>query len=74
MNRRRHLQAHPIHHWADAGETALPNLVLLCTGHHAAVHEGSLRVGVRAGEIVFEAAGGVQLNPAPVRDASIEVT
>jgi hypothetical protein len=72
-NRRRHLQAHHIHNWADAGETALPNLVLLCTGHHAAVHEGTLSVGVRAGKIVFEAADGRRLGPAPGRDASIDV-
>nr|WP_246299475.1 HNH endonuclease signature motif containing protein [Nocardioides panaciterrulae] len=25
-------QAHHIHHWADGGPTALPNLVLLCAG------------------------------------------
>jgi predicted restriction endonuclease len=68
----RHLQAHHIHNWANAGETSLPNLVLLCTGHHAAVHEGTLSVGVHAGKIVFEAAGR-QLGPAPVRDMSIDV-
>jgi hypothetical protein len=32
--------AHHIVHWADGGETALYNLVLLCRRHHTATHEG----------------------------------
>jgi hypothetical protein len=28
-----------VRHWADGGETALHNLVLLCRRHHRAVHE-----------------------------------
>jgi hypothetical protein len=32
--------AHHIVHWADGGETALFNLVLLCRRHHTATHEG----------------------------------
>ncbi|MCL1587746.1 MAG: HNH endonuclease [Actinomycetia bacterium] len=32
--------AHHIVHWADGGETALHNLVLLCRRHHTATHEG----------------------------------
>jgi len=31
--------AHHIIHWADGGTTDLPNLRLLCTRHHTAVHE-----------------------------------
>jgi Domain of unknown function (DUF222) len=30
---------HHIHHWADHGETEVPNLVSLCRRHHHMVHE-----------------------------------
>jgi hypothetical protein len=29
-----------VRHWADGGETALANLVLLCRPHHRAIHRG----------------------------------
>ena len=36
--------AHHITRWAEGGETAMTNLVLLCPFHHRAVHEGGWRV------------------------------
>ncbi len=36
--------AHHITPWAEGGETAMNNLVLLCPFHHRAVHEGGWRV------------------------------
>ena len=36
--------AHHITPWAEGGETAMNNLVLLCPLHHRAVHEGGWRV------------------------------
>ncbi|MEN8238861.1 MAG: DUF222 domain-containing protein [Actinomycetota bacterium] len=32
--------AHHIIHWADGGETALHNLILICRRHHTATHNG----------------------------------
>jgi Domain of unknown function (DUF222)/HNH endonuclease len=31
--------AHHLQHWIDGGRTSVDNLVLLCRGHHRAVHE-----------------------------------
>ena len=42
--RHRSVDAHHIRHWADGGETALDNLVLLCRHHHRLVHEGGFGV------------------------------
>ncbi|MEW5980130.1 MAG: DUF222 domain-containing protein [Acidobacteriota bacterium] len=42
------LVAHHIQHWANQGETSLTNCILLCRGHHWAVHEGGFRMEGRA--------------------------
>ena len=52
-DRYRYVQAHHIKHWADGGETALGNLVTLCSFHHRLVHEGGYGVRVDEGEIRF---------------------
>jgi hypothetical protein len=45
--------AHHLVHWADGGETKLPNLVLICRPHHRLVHEGGWTLGHNgAGELV----------------------
>ena len=31
--------AHHLKHWADGGDTSLPNMILLCRRHHVLVHE-----------------------------------
>lgn len=41
---RRFLNCHHVKHWADGGETAVGNLMLLCTRHHKLVHEGGFRI------------------------------
>ena len=38
------LHGHHVRHWAEGGETALDNLVLLCPVHHRLVHEGGFDV------------------------------
>ena len=43
-NNRRFLHCHHVEHWANGGDTAMNNLILLCTKHHALVHEGGYRI------------------------------
>jgi len=40
----RFLACHHVEHWANGGETALGNLLLLCTRHHTLVHEGGFTI------------------------------
>ena len=40
----RYLDAHHVRHWADGGQTGVDNLVLLCTQHHRAVHDGGFHL------------------------------
>ena len=42
--RDRWLDAHHVNHWADGGETNLANMVLLCSTHHRALHEGGYTI------------------------------
>jgi hypothetical protein len=50
---RRFVDAHHIVHWADGGETAMENLVLLCRRHHRLVHEGGFGVHRGAGNEIW---------------------
>jgi hypothetical protein len=40
------VDGHHIKHWSEGGETALSNLVLLCSFHHRQLHEGSFSMHV----------------------------
>jgi hypothetical protein len=40
----RFVDAHHIRHWAEAGDTSIDNLPLLCRHHHRLVHEGGFGV------------------------------
>lgn len=53
--------AHHVRHWADGGETALGNIVLLCRPHHRAVHE-DFSVGMTDGRPVFSRPDGSRLD------------
>jgi hypothetical protein len=46
----RYTEAHHIEHWANGGETKLDNLLLLCSRHHRALHEGGFQVRRLSGE------------------------
>ena len=62
----RRCDAHHIEHWADGGATRLDNLVLLCRGHHRAVHEGGFRVAAEEGRaLVFRRPDGERIPHAP---------
>ena len=66
----RRCDAHHIRHWADGGETALPNLVLLCRRHHRSVHEEGFRVRVDGdGAMTFLRPDGRPLPEAPAAPA-----
>ena len=55
----RFLDAHHIQHWCDGGQTTLDNLVLLCTHHHAALHERGFQLQRgRDGALRFSRADG----------------
>jgi len=41
---KRFVDIHHIEHWANGGETAVDQLMLLCSKHHTLVHEGGFRV------------------------------
>ena len=54
--------AHHVVHWADGGDTAVPNLVLLCRRHHRMVHDrGGFRLEMLDGRPVFRRPGGTLL-------------
>jgi hypothetical protein len=42
-------EAHHVHEWEHGGSTDVDNMVLLCTRHHHAVHEGRMRISRRPG-------------------------
>ena len=41
--------AHHLIHWIDGGPTSITNLVLLCAGHHRAVHAGQWAITITGG-------------------------
>jgi hypothetical protein len=64
------VDAHHIQHWADGGETAMENLVLLCRHHHRLVHEGGFGIGKAAhGVIEFSAPAGEVILTGPARNS-----
>ena len=58
------LHGHHVQHWANGGETALDNLVLLCPTHHRLVHEGGFEVQrLDDGVFRFSAPDGTPVGP-----------
>jgi len=50
--------AHHVKHWADGGDTALHNLVLLCRPHHTLVHEGGFGLNIVDNKAMFRRPDG----------------
>ena len=60
------LHGHHIEHWLHGGQTRLDNVLLLCTHHHALVHEGGWSISRSADRaFLFHAPGGAVLAPNP---------
>jgi hypothetical protein len=60
------LHAHHVKHWAEGGATDLSNLVLLCSTHHRAVHEGGFRLEAgEGGGLELYAPAGFRLREVP---------
>ena len=65
------LHGHHVRHWADGGETALDNLVLLCPTHHRLVHEGGFDVQrLDDGAFRFTDPNGRAIRPPQPREPS----
>jgi hypothetical protein len=67
------LDGHHIEHWADGGETSLENTCLLCSHHHAFVHEHGYRIETVTGERVFLDPRGRRVPKEPPRLATSSV-
>jgi hypothetical protein len=64
------VDAHHIQHWADGGETAMENLVLLCRNHHRLVHEGGFGISQPTrGVIEFSNPAGEVILTGPARNS-----
>ncbi|MSQ98683.1 MAG: HNH endonuclease [Xanthomonadales bacterium] len=64
------VDAHHIQHWADGGDTAMENLVLLCRHHHRLVHEGGFGLNRSADRVVeFTNPAGEVIPPGPARNS-----
>jgi hypothetical protein len=64
------VDAHHIQHWADGGETAVENLVLLCRHHHRLVHEGGFGLGKSThGVIEFSNPAGEIIPTGPAKNS-----
>ncbi|MDB4952984.1 MAG: putative His-Me finger endonuclease domain protein [Myxococcales bacterium] len=64
---RLYVEGHHVVHWADGGDTALSNLVILCSHHHRYLHEYKYRIefDVTSGEPMFFDPRGRRVDEVP---------
>ncbi len=67
----RYIDGHHIEHWANGGETALSNLMLLCSAHHTLLHEGGCRVEANANGWNFFDHRNRVIDAQPARPANV---
>ncbi|MCU1656072.1 MAG: hypothetical protein JWO57_728, partial [Pseudonocardiales bacterium] len=72
------LEGHHVRHWIHGGPTDLANLVLLCSAHHHAHHDGMFSIHVtRRGRFRFQRHDGrnlsQQMTPAALADTSTPI-
>jgi hypothetical protein len=75
------VDGHHIRHWSKGGETALSNLVLLCSFHHRLLHEGGVTMSAEAdGRFTFRLKDGrvvetaaISVEPGGVERRNIEL-
>jgi hypothetical protein len=72
------LEAHHVRHWIHGGPTDLTNLVLLCSAHHHAHHDGMFSIHTtRRGRFRFQRPDGRNLSqrvtPAALADTSTPI-
>lgn len=64
--RTRHLHAHHVRFWRDGGTTDPDNLVLLCSAHHRALHNGEFAIITRGHQrFTFHRTDGTLIETAP---------
>ncbi|KQR97284.1 HNH endonuclease [Williamsia sp. Leaf354] len=68
--RTRHLHAHHVRFWSQGGTTDPDNLILLCSTHHRALHNGDFIIRARGNqEFSFHHPSGTIIDTAPATTA-----
>ncbi|KQR99471.1 HNH endonuclease [Williamsia sp. Leaf354] len=64
--RTRHLHAHHVRFWRDGGSTDPDNLIMLCSTHHRALHNGEFTIrAVGDQQFTFHTPSGTAIDTAP---------
>jgi hypothetical protein len=67
------LHAHHVVYWSNGGLTVLDNLLLLCSEHHRALHEGVFTITAHGRQnFTFHLPDGTSIEPAPPIQGTLE--